>query len=88
MCRSQNRLTLATADDFGKVKLFRYPCVVEKAQHNSYQGHSSHVTKVKFSKGDKFVLSTGGHDKTLMVWETDFGEGSSRQEEAKGGFAF
>lgn len=71
-CRSYSRQILATADDFGKVKLFKYPCVVDKAQHNSYMGHSSHVTKVKFSNNDKYVISTGGNDKTVIVWETDF----------------
>jgi microtubule-associated protein-like 6 len=35
-------------------------------------GHSSHVTKVKFSFNDKYVISTGGNDKTVIVWETDF----------------
>jgi WD40 repeat protein len=35
-------------------------------------GHSSHVTKVKFTANDKYVISTGGNDKTVIVWETDF----------------
>jgi microtubule-associated protein-like 6 len=35
-------------------------------------GHSSHVTKVKFSANDTYVISTGGNDKTVIVWETDF----------------
>ena len=73
-CRSNDQTVLATADDFGKVKLFKYPCVLEKAQYNSYNGHSSHVTKVKFSSGDRFVVSTGGNDKTVIIWQTDFGE--------------
>jgi microtubule-associated protein-like 6 len=64
--------TLATADDFGKVKLFKYPCAIEGASSKEYGGHSSHVTKVKFSAGDKYVISTGGNDKTVLVWETDF----------------
>jgi hypothetical protein len=51
-CRSNSRNTLATADDFGKVKLFKYPCCVEKAAYKEYMGHSSHVTKVKFSVND------------------------------------
>jgi len=35
-------------------------------------GHSSHVTKVKFTASDSYVVSTGGNDKTVIVWETDF----------------
>jgi WD40 repeat protein len=71
-CRSNSRTILATADDFGKVKLFKYPCVVEKASSKEYIGHSSHVTRVRFSANDKFVISAGGNDKTVIVWETDF----------------
>ena len=71
-CRSNSRQILATADDFGMVKLFKFPCVVEKASFKEYPGHSSHVTRVKFSHNDTFLLSTGGNDKTLLVWETDF----------------
>jgi WD40 repeat protein len=75
-CRSNSRTILATADDSGKVKLFKYPCVVEKgAQFNEYMGHSSHVTKCKFSAGDTYLVTTGGHDKTVLIWETDFGAG-------------
>ncbi len=72
VCRSWSRRIIATADDFGKVKLFKYPCVVEKACHSAYMGHSSHVTKVKFTKDDKYLITTGGNDKTVIVWETDF----------------
>jgi len=63
---------LATGDDFGKVNLFKYPCVQEKSASKSFIGHSSHVTEVKFSASDKYVISTGGNDKTVIVWETDF----------------
>ena len=31
-----NRELIATADDFGKVKLFRYPCIVPNADHKPY----------------------------------------------------
>ncbi len=56
------------------VKLFKYPCVVEKAKFNEYCGHSSHVTKVRFSSNDHFVVSTGGNDMTVMIWQTDLHE--------------
>ena len=72
-CRSNTRNFLATADDFGQVNVYKYPCLVEKAIHSSYLGHSSHVTKVKFSADDKYLISTGGHDKTVLVWENFYG---------------
>ena len=72
--RSRNQLLLATGDDFGQVKLFKYPCVKEKAGFNVFHGHSSHVTGVKFTANDTFVVSTGGNDKTVMVWDTDIND--------------
>jgi microtubule-associated protein-like 6 len=68
-CRANSRNFLATADDFGSVNVYKYPCTVEKAIHASYLGHSSHVTKVKFSANDRYLVSTGGHDKTVLIWE-------------------
>lgn len=48
VCRAGNQKVLATGDDNGYVNLFKYPCVVEKAQCKAYIGHSSHVTKVNY----------------------------------------
>jgi len=82
-CRSVSREVLATGDDFGKVKIFKYPCVMEHASSKEYMGHSSHVTKVKFSANDQYVVSTGGNDKTVIIWETDIGMAGGQMEEAK-----
>lgn len=30
------------------------------------------MTKVKFSANDTYLVTTGGHDKTVLIWETDF----------------
>ena len=65
---------LVTADDFGKVKLFNYPCVKRGASDKTYRGHSSHVTNVRFSFDDEYVLSTGGNDGCIFVWHTDCAE--------------
>jgi WD40 repeat protein len=73
VCRTQSRNFLASADDFGQVNIYKYPVLVEKAIHSSYLGHSSHVTKVKFSAGDRYLVSTGGHDKTVLIWENYYG---------------
>jgi WD40 repeat protein len=72
-CMSNNKKVLATGDDFSLVKLFKYPCVVEKAKFKSFSGHSSHVCKIRFSKNDIFLISVGGNDKSVFIWETDFG---------------
>lgn len=46
--RAPDGNVLATADDFGLVKLFRYPAL--GPDHTKYYGHSSQVTNIKFSK--------------------------------------
>src|SRR3546814_145062 len=52
--RSHSGHLLATSDDFGKVKLFRYPCVDAGAQFTEYLGHSSHVTNIRWSHDDRY----------------------------------
>jgi len=71
---------LCTGDDDGKVNLYRYPCPFPKAPKKSYGGHSSHVTRVKFSYDNNYVYTTGGNDKCVMVWKTDFGIGKNQEE--------
>ena len=63
---------IATADDFGAVKLFGYPAASKGAQHGSYHAHSSHVANVRFTPDDKYVVTVGGHDATAMVWRHFF----------------
>ncbi|CAH2314735.1 echinoderm microtubule-associated -like 2 isoform X1 [Pelobates cultripes] len=66
--RSHDKKLLATGDDFGKVRLFNYPCVVPRAPSFKYDGHSSHVTRVSFLYDDSALLSTGGKDSTILQW--------------------
>ena len=32
-------------------------------------GHSSHVTNVKWTVDDKYLLTAGGNDKSLLQWQ-------------------
>ena len=80
-CLSQNKKVVATGDDFSLVKLFKSPCLVEHASYKAYGGHSSHVPKVRFTPNDRFLISVGGNDKSVLVWETDFGEEEGDDEE-------
>ena len=60
---------LVTADDFGKVKVYNAPCVVQHAPANEYNGHSSHVMNVRFLLGDNRVISVGGWDAGVFQWK-------------------
>ena len=64
--RANSGKVVATADDFGKVKLFKYPCIKGGSAFNAYSGHSSHVTNVDFI-GNR-LISTGGMDKAVVQW--------------------
>uniref|UniRef100_A0A3B3IJQ9 EMAP like 6 n=1 Tax=Oryzias latipes TaxID=8090 RepID=A0A3B3IJQ9_ORYLA len=62
VCVSHAGLNLASGDDFGLIKLFEFPCPEKFAKHKRYFGHSAHVTNVRFSCDDKFLISAGGSD--------------------------
>lgn len=66
--RSHSGHLVATSDDFGKVSLFRYPCL-PGAVPSVYSGHSSHVMNVRWSLGDQYLISVGGNDKCILQWK-------------------
>ncbi|GLE10516.1 hypothetical protein PINS_up022661 [Pythium insidiosum] len=69
VCRSADGLVVATGDDDGLVKLFRYPCVVKAAVHKAFVGHASHVTNCVFSRHDSVLLTAGGLDNTVCQFK-------------------
>ncbi|KAI0227896.1 Echinoderm microtubule-associated protein-like 6 [Lamellibrachia satsuma] len=60
---------IVTGDDFGLVKLFEFPCPQKEAPHKTYVGHSAHVTNVRFTYDDRYVVSVGGDDCCIFVWK-------------------
>ena len=65
---------LAIGDDLGKVKVYRYPCTEEGSEAVVGLGHSSHVTKVKFSRDDTHLLTAGGNDTCIFQWKVNTGD--------------
>jgi len=63
---------LATGSDYGTINLFRYPAYLKKQVKKEYNGHASRVTRVKFISDDQYLVSIGGNDKTILVWQTEF----------------
>uniref|UniRef100_A0A667ZRD4 EMAP like 2 n=1 Tax=Myripristis murdjan TaxID=586833 RepID=A0A667ZRD4_9TELE len=68
VCRSHDGSLLASADDFGKVHLFSFPCSQPRAPSHMYGGHSSHVTNIAFLHDDSHLISTGGKDTSVLQW--------------------
>ena len=66
--RSSDKRTVATANEDGIVRLFRYPCDVGRGDHKTYVGHSFHITKCCFSYNDEFLITVGGEDRTILQW--------------------
>ena len=66
--RNHAKDIIATGDDWGFVNLYRNPCL-KGAKCRSFRAHSSHVVRVMFDAQDQYVYSTGGYDKTLMMWK-------------------
>lgn len=65
-----------TGDDFGKVKLFRFPCVKPGSKFREYTGHSAHVTNVRFSFDERTVITTGGGDNAIFQWRLESSDGT------------
>jgi microtubule-associated protein-like 6 len=60
---------VATGGDDQKVRLFTYPVTIPKQKNKDFAGHSSHVTRVRFSADEKHLLSVGGNDRTIILWD-------------------
>ncbi|KAM5184851.1 echinoderm microtubule-associated protein-like 3 isoform 4-T4 [Callospermophilus lateralis] len=81
LCRSHNERVVAVADDFCKVHLFQYPCARAKAPSRMYGGHGSHVTSVRFTHDDSYLVSLGGKDASIFQWRV-LGAGGAGQSPA------
>eukprot|EP01039_Chlorochromonas_danica_P011314 gene11314-12624_t len=62
---------IITGDDFHRVNLYRYPSVKQGAVRQSYIGHASHVTCVRFNWNHRYAVSTGGLDRSILIWKHD-----------------
>lgn len=72
---------VAAADDYGKVRVLRWPCVKAHADAQEVAGHASHVTRVRWLRGGNRLVSAGGGDHCIMQWRV----GGSRRSHADPG---
>jgi len=60
---------LASGDDFGKVRILKYPSILKNSDAVFGVGHSSHIPCVKWSENDDFLYSIGGEDNCVFQWQ-------------------
>jgi len=64
-----NYQLLAAGDMFGNLKLYRYPCIQMEVMHLVGRGHSSPISSIRFTRDDKYILTTGLYDGCILQWE-------------------
>jgi len=63
---------LVAGDDFGMVRMYKYPAVSNKPEaHRMYLGHSSFVVGVEFCRDDKYLITCGGNDMAIFQWKLE-----------------
>ena len=69
VCRDPTQQFLAVGYDDQSIRLFKYPCYIPKQVNKQFFGHSSHVTRIKFTS--KYMVSLGGLDRTIIIWDIE-----------------
>lgn len=47
----------------------RYPCILTKSEYNEEKVYSGQVSSVRFLYNDRNVVTVGGTDAALMLWD-------------------
>ncbi|XP_044268037.1 echinoderm microtubule-associated protein-like CG42247 isoform X2 [Tribolium madens] len=67
--RSAAHDLLISGDTDGYIRLFRYPCLSPKAEYNEEKVYSGQVACARFLFNDRNLVTVGGTDAALMLWE-------------------
>ena len=66
--RTYGGTTLCIGDNFGRVRLYRYPCVNEEPNYAEVLGHGGPVSNIVLTMDDAYVLSMGELDCCVFQW--------------------
>ncbi|XP_050432030.1 echinoderm microtubule-associated protein-like CG42247 isoform X1 [Adelges cooleyi] len=58
-----------TGDTDGYLRLFRYPCIQNKSEYNEEKVYSGQISSARFLYNDRNVVTVGGTDASLMLWD-------------------
>lgn len=66
--RGEDGVVAAVGDNYGRIRLFRYPCTSSFASSKNYWASTTPITRIKFIAGDSYLVSLAGQDKAIMQW--------------------
>ena len=66
-CSAKFNDLLYVGDDFGHVRVYKYPVIQSEAESVDLRGHSDHVMNVA-SIADGQIVSSGGREVSLLQW--------------------
>lgn len=67
--RSNAHDILASGDADGYIRLFRYPTISSRSEYNEVKTYSGPIGCVRFIYGDHMLITVGGTDAALMIWD-------------------
>ncbi|XP_059620525.1 echinoderm microtubule-associated protein-like CG42247 isoform X2 [Phlebotomus argentipes] len=67
--RATGQDMLISGDADGYLRLFRYPCITPKAEYSEAKVYSGTLACARFLCGDRMVVTVGGTDASLMIWD-------------------
>ncbi|XP_055857090.1 echinoderm microtubule-associated protein-like CG42247 isoform X1 [Episyrphus balteatus] len=67
--RSSIHDMLVSGDADGYLRLFRYPCTSPRAEFNEAKVYSGMLACARFLFGDRNIVTVGGTDASLMIWD-------------------
>jgi len=60
---------IATGNDDGIIKLYRYPAPNRSAPSIDLIGHGPHIAVVRWTKDEHHLISIGASDRSIMLWD-------------------
>ncbi|XP_037908857.1 echinoderm microtubule-associated protein-like CG42247 isoform X3 [Hermetia illucens] len=67
--RSSVQDLLISGDADGYLRLYRYPCITPRGEYHEAKVYSGMLACARFLYGDRTIVTVGGTDASLMVWE-------------------